>query len=323
MKKLLLSASLAVVCGGFASAELTTVATVFEGNQTVGWDNTLFIEADQFAEASVGDFIYITFSNTTDVIELKSDGDWIPGSRYSWLGEGTPDYRCYLTQAGLNAIQADGLELCGANFTVTSVQICNDGFVMPEGAIWGGYFWIDEWSTLELWKTAFAAYDGEKYMVINLSDDNGDYDNYVMQVMTTWDNPETVIGNADKGNEVKTPEMTVIDLSDVDLYDLLSTSDRVMIQGNKEEGNPFNITSVVLTNTNPLDESDDEPGNEPGEEPGVDGVASIQVLNGTVNVYNLQGVMVKAAVNNSEALSNLPKGIYIVKSANGIKKVVK
>lgn len=308
MKKLLLITSLALMCGSLASADVTTVATLFTGSHNVTWDNTLKFDATQFDDAKVGDFIYLTFSNTTDVLELKTSGEQLPGSRYTWLGEGMEHYSCYITEEGLAALKTDGLELCGANFTVTGVEICNDGFVMPEGAVWGGYFWVADWNTLEIYKIAFKNYDGEKYMIVNLSDDNGDNTNYVINVRTSWQEDGVIALN---DAVEKTAKMAIINLEDVNLPALLETTDRVMIQGNPEGGNPFNFTSVVLTNSLP---------SEGGE---TDGVKMFNSGEEIVNVYNLQGVIMKKGVSSSEALDELPKGMYILKGETLSKKVVK
>ena len=311
MKKFLLT-SATVALGLIPAFSQETVKTLYSGDpRNVTWENTLSFEASEFSDVNVGDYIYITFSATTDVIELKADGTWLPGSRFSWLGEGMPDYKYYITADGLATLKEYGLELCGANFTVSGVSICNDGFVMPEGAVWGGFFWVDNWNTLEIFKTAFANYDGEKYMVINISDDNEDYADYVMQVMTAFDDESAVIGNAAKGNEVKTPSMTVIDLSEVNFASMVENNDKVLVQGNPEDGKPFNITSVVLTNVNPLDTD-------------TDAVDTLETsTDSTVCVYNLQGVCVKKSADAANALNGLPKGVYVVKNAYSTKKIIK
>lgn len=309
MKKLLLTAAIAMAGAGYASADVELIANLFEGNQNVSWENTLMIAPELFAEAEPGYYIEITFSATTDVIELKSDGQWLPGSRYTWLGEGVESYRSYLTNAGVEALKANGLELCGPDFTVTGVSLYNDGFVMPENAVWGGYFWVADWDTLEIWKTAFSNYNGEKYLVVNLSDDNGDYADYVVNVRTSW-NPDGII--AENPDVEKTANYAVVDLENVNFAEMLASTDRVMIQGNPEGGNPFNFTSVVLTNTLP------------GEEGGDTGsMATLDIVSSTVDVYNLQGVLVKKGVNASDVLTNLPKGVYVLKDQNTCRKVVK
>lgn len=257
MKKLLLSAVVAAWGLGSAWADETVVTTLFSnGTQNVTWENTMTFDAEKFADVKVGDYIYITFSETTDVIELKSGAQCLPGSIFKELGEGTADMKCYITQDGLKALQTEGLELCGANFTVLGVSVCNDGFVMPEGAIWGGYFWIDGWNTMELWKTAFANYKGQRYLDINLAPDNTN-STYFMKVLTKWD-PETVVASND--DIEKTAAVATIDLGDVDLTEMLENVNALMVQGNPEGGNPFNIVSLVLRDDNSEGEG---PGNNP------------------------------------------------------------
>lgn len=288
------------------SADVTTVKELFNNaeGQEVTWANTLKIEADQFAEGvNVGDYIYVTFNSTTDVIEAKSNGTWLPGSIKTVLGDNAADYKCYLTADGVAALKEYGLELCGAKFSVTSVSICNDGFQMPEGAIWGGYFWVDSWSTMELFKSALNNYANQKYMVINFADDKADNTNYFMKVLTQWDPEVDVATNDEITHEAK---RAVVNLEGTDLVAKLAPENvnALMIQGNKEGGDPFNITSVVLTNS-------------------LDNISSVvnsidHVENATVNVYNMQGVMVRNNVPAADALQGLPAGIYVA----GNKKVM-
>ncbi|MCH5224919.1 MAG: T9SS type A sorting domain-containing protein [Muribaculaceae bacterium] len=278
------------------------VATIYEGEAiNVSWETPLEYDAEELEDLKVGDYIYITFSATSDVIELKANGVWVPGTIFTWLGEGTPSYKYYVTADGLAAIQEYGLQITGAGFSVTGVYICNDGFEMPEGAVWGGYFWIDNgYNTLEIFKTAFANYDGERYLDIYLSDDNSDNTDYELKVLTQWD-PETLVASNDEIEH--TPSVATVDLEGINLPEMLADVSSLMIQGHTE-GQPFNITAVVLR----------------------DGESSvISVLNGSeeVTVYNLQGFLMKKNVRAGEALENLPKGIYVIKSANGVKKVVK
>lgn len=314
MKKLLLSVALIAGATTIANAQ-ETVANLFEGSQFVNWDNTLYIEASKFENASVGDYIFITFSSTTDVIELKSDGVWLPGSRFSWLGEGVESYRNYITEDGLATLQDTGLELCGGGFTVTGVSIMNDGFVMPEGAVWGGFFWVDNWNTLEIFKTAFENYDGQRYLDIYLADDNTNGD-YFMKVLTQWEPVEIDIATNEEIE--KTASMATVDLQNVNLPEMLADVRALMIQANPEEGGPFNITAVALRD-------EDNSGNQPGEDqPGdTDAVNSLQAENNLVNVFTVQGVLVKKNIEVSTALNNLPKGVYLIKGGNYIKKVVK
>lgn len=301
MKKIVLTIVPALIAT-ISSVAQETVKTLYSGEpKEVTWENTLTIPAEQFDDnVKIGDYIYITFSQTSDVIEIKANGTWLPGSRYTNLGENTPDYKAYITKDMLNALKEYGLEICGSNFTVTGVSICNDGFNMPEGAIWGGYFWVDNWNTIEIFKTAFSSYDEQRYMDIYLSGDAGDYTGYFMKVLTKWD-PETLWAANDQ--IIHTAKMATVDLQNIDVAASLADVNALMIQGNKEAGNPFNITAVVLRKENESSTL----------------VTAIEGdNNSTVDVYSLQGVKIRSNMPKNSATENLPSGLYIV----GNKKVL-
>lgn len=300
MKKfLLLLATALVACTASAA---NPVKTLYEGEaKEVTWETPLNIAADQFADGvNVGDYIYITFSQTTDVIEIKANGTWLPGSILTNLGDNTTDFKAYITEDMLDTLRQYGLEIIGAKFTVTGVSIQNDGFNMPEGAVWGGYFWVDNWKTLEIFKTAFASHSNARYMDIYLSDDNAaDFTGYFLKVLTRWD-PETVLAANDQIEHG--PRVATVDLDNINLNDALADVNALMIQGNQESGKPFNITAVALR----------------GEKTGIEGIVAGNSAN--VSVYNLQGVLVRENVPAAEATAGLPAGLYI---AGGRKVVVK
>lgn len=282
-----------ILAAAVSAVAQETVKTLYAGEpKEVTWDNTLAIPAEDFAEGvNVGQYIYITFSQTTDVIEIKSDGTWLPGSRFTMLGDNAADFRAYITADMLAALKAHGLEICGAKFTVTGVSVCNDGFVMPAGAIWGGYFWVDGQQTLELFKTAFASYGGQRYMDIYLSDDKGDYTGYTMSVSTqasTW---------ADNAAITHTAQVATVDLQNIDVAGALADVNTLNIRCGNEGGSPFNITAVALRSEN-------------GPSTGVTTVEADN--NGPVDVYNLQGIKLRTSVPAAVATDNLPKGIYLV-----------
>lgn len=309
MKTFLLAAVTAAALSTPVWADVTTVKTIYtsteENGTEVTWEKTLSIPAEQFAEdVNIGDYINVTFASTTDVIEMKANGTWLPGTIKTVLGDNKADTKAYITSDMLNVLKVYGLELCGAKFSVKTVEICNDGFQMPEGAIWGGYFWVDNWNTMDLFKTAFDSYDGQRYMDIYLSGDNGDNTNYVMNVMTAFDNPEAVWANATSGNLERTATKAIIDLKGINVKERLTDVPALLIQSNPEGGNPFNITAIVLR-----------------DEPTSTIVSTIEAdPNAPVAVYNLQGMAVKNNVTMATALDNLPAGIYII---NGKKYAVR
>lgn len=297
MKKYLLGVIAAIIGLGTVNAQ-TTVKTLYTGSKAVTWGSTLTIPANEFAEGvNVGDYISIALSEATDVLEIKGNGTWLPGSRFTNIA-GAPEYRAYITVDMLEALKAYGMEICGASFTVTGVEVKNDGFVMPEGAIWGGFFWVENWNTLELWKTAFDTYDGQRYLNVYLE---AGYDYYVLNVLTKWDVDDAKWTKGD--NTVKTGRVATVDLEGIDVKAALADVNALMIQLNPEGGEPFNVTAVTLTNENVAGVND-----------------AIVSADDTVTVYNLQGIAVKTGVSASESLMNLPAGLYIV---GGKKYIVK
>lgn len=304
MKALAIAAAVATVTLVPAYAQ-ETLKTLYNGDPvSVTWENTMSIPASDFeSDVNVGDYIHITFESTSDVIELKANGTWLPGTRFTYLGDDTPDLKVYITAGMLDTLRSFGLELCGASFSVKEVSICNDGFSMPEGAIWGGYFWVDNWNTLELFKTAFDNYDGERYLDIYLSDDNGDNTGYFMKVLTAWDNPDAIL--ADNGQIDHKARMATVDLNGIDVKEALANVNTLMIQSNPEGGAPYNITAVALRSGNSASSVT---------------VSLTDDTDSPVTVYNLQGIAVKTAAGSADPLSDLPAGIYIV---NGKKVAVR
>ena len=290
-----------------ASADGEVVKTLYSGEpKQVNWDAPLKIEADQFAEGvNVGYYISIKTSATSGAIELKDDLTWLPGSREYRPGVSTEaaEFRTYITEDMLNVLKEKGLIICGDEFTLTEASVCNDGFVMPAGAIWGGYAWINEWSSLFLFKSAFDNYGGQRYMDIYLSDyDLQGYTGYFLQVMTAFNNSDALWA----GNDAIVHEVgkATVDLKNINVKEALAAVSTLIIQGNKEQGNPFNINAIVLR-----------------------GETGTTIVNDfvndndtTVTVYNLQGMAVKTNTTIEKAKATLPAGIYI---ANGKKFLVK
>jgi hypothetical protein len=303
MKKFTLFSALILSAATLPAQE--TVKALYSGDAyDVTWDHTLQVDASQFADGvAVGNFIQINLANATDVLEIKANGACLPGSCFKNIN-GATEYKAYITADMLDALKTYGLEICGASFTVTSVDVMDDGFNMPEGAVWGGYFWVDNWNTLELWKTAFNNYDGQRYLDIYLSADNGDYTGYFMKVMTAWDEEGVVAGNdaIAHGTTIAT-----VDLKDIDLLARLATSDRLMVQSNPEGGSAYNLTALVLRH----DETSAV----------VTPAYSDLATPASTTVYNLQGVPVLTNVTSAALLtSSLPAGLYIY---NGRKYAVR
>lgn len=303
MKKIYLFIAMAIASVMPAMAQETVKTLYDQAPVEVTWDTPLKIDADAFStDVNVGNYIYITFSETTDVIEIKANGTWLPGSCFTTLGNDAKDFKAYITVDMLEALKEYGLEICGAKFTVTSVSICNDGFVMPEGAVWGGYSWVDGWGSLEIFKTAFDKYNGQRWLDIYMSDNTHGYDGYYVDVLTQWD-PEIVLVANDQIE--RNSRVAFVDLQDINLTEALAKVNSLIIHANNEAGNPFNIIAVALRPNGVVN--------------GVDNITT-DATDGLVNVFNLQGMLVASKITLEEAKATLPAGLYI---ANGKKFLVK
>ena len=242
MKKIL--SLLAAVC-----CALTTNATdLWTGEHAVTWETTLYLEGSNFNDAQVGDKLTLNFTvpgEFGDVIELKSDGKKLPGTCFHSFGKEDTSYEVFMTVDMLEQLKATGLEICGNLFTATKVSIDSVGFTMPEGAIWGGYFWCDSWKTMELWKEAFDKYTTERYLIVNISEEPYDYD-YDFNIISTWE--KGAFTNSENTTYGKT--QIILDTRLLEGGNLLSSiagNDRVMFQGNcRLEDHGFNITSIVI-----------------------------------------------------------------------------
>ncbi|MCF0202064.1 MAG: hypothetical protein HUK08_01750 [Bacteroidaceae bacterium] len=244
MKKIILS--LAALCCTIA----LQAENVWTGSHAVSWDNTITIAADKFANAQVGDLMTLSFTATeADVIELKSDGKRLAGTRFHQFYPDQTKMETYITADMLNVLKATGLEICGNKFTATSVDFDNVGYNMPDGAIWAGWFWCDDWKTLELWKEAFDKYNGQRYLVVNFSEESYDYE-YEFNIISTWE--KGAFSNASNTSYEKT--RIVLDTQKLEggLTAAIESNDRVMFQGNcRTEGKGFNITSIILSDSDP------------------------------------------------------------------------
>lgn len=225
----------------------TTVASatdLWEGTHAVNWDNTLTIEAAQFADAQVGQKIVIEFTDATgDVIELHSNGGMLPGTRYAHhLYADQHEMEVFITAGMLARLKESGMEICGSGFTVTKAWYGDGKDNVTENTVWTGYFWMDEWSTLELAKTAFDGINWSDYKAIRFYSEAGRTD-YVINVLTKWGDDGKL---GDQTTMTMTNEYAELNIEEIDMAARLADVDRLMVQCNKEGGEPFNFTAIEL-----------------------------------------------------------------------------
>ena len=237
MKKVFLLISLMV-------STIASATDVWEGTHAVAWDNTLTIEAAKFADAQVGQKLVVDFKEATgDVIELHSNGGMLPGTRYMHsLYADQSSMEVFMTPGMLARLKQSGLEICGAGFTATKVWYGDGKDNVDENTVWTGYFWMDEWSTLEVAKTSFDGINWSDYKAIRFYSEANRTD-YVINVLTKWGDGGKL---GDQGTMTMTNEYAELSLEGIDMAARLADVDRLMVQCNKEGGEPFNFTAIVL-----------------------------------------------------------------------------
>lgn len=228
----------------FMATTLASATDVWEGTHAVNWDNTLTIEAAKFTDAQVGQKIVVEFANATgEVIELHSNGGMLPGTRYAHhLYADKSSMEVFVTPGMLARLKESGMEICGTGFTATKVWYGDGKDNVDENTVWTGYFWMDEWSTLEVAKTSFDGINWSDYKAIRFYSEAGRTD-YVINVLTKWGDGGKL---GDQTTMTMTNEYAELSLEGIDMAAKLAEVDRLMVQCNKEGGNPFNFTSIVL-----------------------------------------------------------------------------
>ena len=238
MKKVLLLTCL------MAATVITYATDVWEGEHAVTWQSTLNIGAAQFAGIKTGDKIVVEFKDATgDAIELHSNGGMLPGTRYEhFVYADQNSIEVFATPAMIASLKQYGMEICGTGFTATKVWYGDGKEGIDANTVWSGFFWMDAWSTLYIAKTCFDGVDWSKYKAIRFISEAG-RTNYVMNIRTTWDDGGEI---ANQTTMTKTNEYFELSLEGVDMATALASTDRLMIQCNKEDGQPFNFTQVQL-----------------------------------------------------------------------------
>ena len=257
MKKYFFMLATALMSSAMVTAE--TIWTPAEGqtDTVVTWEKTFTISKEYFASCQQGNLLKLSLNNATDVIELKSNGQKLPGSRFSKIAE-AGSYECFLTQAMLDTCKLYGMELCGASFGIKKIEILDGkaGNMKTGETIWTGYFWVENWKTLELFKEALTAEDLSKYASMRIYHE-GPENGFVLKLLANWDDAGKI---AEIGPSVSTENNPLqyksegglnfveLDLTKVNPLTVINTvgSDRLMIQCNKEAQSPFNMTDIVL-----------------------------------------------------------------------------
>jgi hypothetical protein len=237
MKKIFISMCL-------MATTMASATDLWEGSHQVDWSNTLTIEAAKFTEAQVGQKIVIEFTNATgEVIELHSNGSMLPGTRYEHhIYADQSSMEVFITKGMLARLKESGLEICGKDFTATKAWYGDGKEGVDENTVWTGYFWMDSWSTLEVAKTSFDGINWSDYKAIRFYSEAG-RTNYIINVLTKWGDDGKL---GDQNTMTMTNEYAELNIENIDMAAKLAEVDRLMVQCNKEDGDPFNFTAIVL-----------------------------------------------------------------------------
>ncbi len=230
----------------FAALVMSVNATdIWTGSKHVSWsDGGVQIAADQFAAAQPGNLLKVHFTGATDGIEFKvmnANFDHLAGSREAaWIYDDGA-FEQFLTQTAVDSLKAYGLEIIGANFTCTKVELL-EGKTLKEGfTVWTGFFWADDWNTLELYWNGYAGVDFAKAAALRIYSEANRSD-FVINLMDAWGEGGLIANQTAMTAGDGYMELALTD----DLRTRLANANHWMIQFNKEAGNPFNVTDIVL-----------------------------------------------------------------------------
>ena len=233
----------------FAALVMTANATdIWTGTKHVSWDDGgVQIAADQFAAAQPGNLIKVHFTGATDGIEFKlmnANFDHLAGSREAAWIDGDGAFDQFLTQAAVDSLKLYGLELIGANFTCTQVELLESKTLKDGFTVWTGFFWADSWSTLELYWNGYAGVDWSKATALRIYSEAGRSDFVINVIINAWPDQggENVANQTAMTAGEGYMELTLTD----ELRTKLAEASKWMIQFNKETGEPFNVTDIVL-----------------------------------------------------------------------------
>ena len=226
-----------------ATTVIASATDVREGTHAVTWDTPLNIEASKFADTMVGQKIVVEFTNAQDVIELHSNSAMLPGTYYANFIKDKTSIDVFITPGMLASLKQYGLEVCGDKFTLTKIWYGDGKETVDDNAVWTGYFWMDNWCTLELAKTSFNGINWSDYKAIRFCSEANRTD-YVINVLTKFDDPACKLG--DQTTMTMTNAYAELSLEGIDMAAKLEGFDRLMIQCNKEGGAAFNFTDIIL-----------------------------------------------------------------------------
>lgn len=217
---------------------------IWTGSQAVTWETPLNLNAATFAGAQPGNALKVFYTNASDGIEFKANGVNIAGSRKNAWISGEGDYELYLTPGAVDAIKAHGLEIVGANFTVTKVELNEVEGREGMTTMWRGLYWADGWDNPMLFYPAIASVvDWSDYSAIRVYHEAGRSD-FEVNFKKFWEQGGHIGGISDMTAGDGYVELPLTD----ERRALLASIDNELIvqfyKGNDKAA--FNVTEIAL-----------------------------------------------------------------------------
>ena len=240
MKKISLIALFAALVMNVQADDLWT------GSKHVCWaDGGIQIPAASFAEAQPGQKIIVNFNEASDGIEFKvmnEHFDHLAGSREAAWISGDGAFEQFLTSSAVDSLKLYGLEIIGANFNCTQVALESGKEALKEGfTVWTGFFWADSWTTLELYNNGYAGVDFSNATALRIYSEANRSD-FVINIKENWEEGGQI---ADQSAMIAGDGYMELTLTN-ELRNRLANAGHWMIQFNKEAGEAFNVTDIVL-----------------------------------------------------------------------------
>lgn len=243
-----------------AAFNVTEIALVekpylWKGNQHVDYGESSVITLDKalFATATAGQKLIVKYATDAEKeIELKvmnEHFDHLAGSREQAKLNGNGRFEHFLTPKAVEELKAYGLEIGGNGFNALRVELEAGKPSLPEGVnVWTGYFWADEWTTLELYWNGYRYVDFNDVKAIRFYSEANRSD-FVLNVRDSWGDDGEIanIGNMTDGEGYMELPLTNY------MREKIAASEHLLVQFDKggDEKAPFNVTDIVLVMEEP------------------------------------------------------------------------
>lgn len=216
---------------------------IWTGSHGVTWGAALNLDATTFAGAQPGNALKVFYTNASDGIELKANGVNIAGSRKNARINDEGAYELYLTPGAVDAIKAHGLEIVGANFTVTKVELNEVEGREGMTTMWRGLYWANGWGEMLFYPAIASVVDWSDYSAIRVYHEAGRSD-FVLNFKKSWDKGDQIGG---MGDMTAGDGYVELPLTDERRALLASIDNELIVQFYKgDDKAAFNVTEIAL-----------------------------------------------------------------------------